>query len=84
VEKIIAVMRQTARSPRRSLRALIVVRWRSRLRVQEALSLGERDLDARRGSLLVAEQARLVCDQTGGSRVGLCPARARARSSARG
>jgi site-specific recombinase XerD len=33
--------------------ALIVVLWRSGLRVQEALSLGERDLDARRGSLLV-------------------------------
>jgi site-specific recombinase XerD len=35
------------------LRALIVVLWRSGLRIQEALALGEHDLDARRGSLLV-------------------------------
>jgi site-specific recombinase XerC len=34
-------------------RALIVVLWRSGLRIQEALALGERDLDPRRGSLLV-------------------------------
>jgi site-specific recombinase XerD len=54
VEEIIAVMRQTADDRHGArLRALIVVLWRSGLRVQEALSLGERDLDARRGSLLV-------------------------------
>jgi site-specific recombinase XerD len=35
------------------LRALIVVLWRGGLRVQEALALGERDLDPRRGALLV-------------------------------
>ena len=35
------------------LRALIVVLWRGGLRVAEALALGERDLDRRRGSLLV-------------------------------
>jgi site-specific recombinase XerD len=35
------------------LRALIVVLRRARVRVQEALALGERDLDPRRGSLLV-------------------------------
>src|SRR5919108_1059784 len=34
-------------------RALIVVLWRAGLRVQEALSLAETDLDERRGSLLV-------------------------------
>ena len=34
-------------------RALIIVLWRGGLRIQEALALGERDLDARRGSLLV-------------------------------
>src|SRR4051795_7391994 len=33
--------------------ALIVVLWRGGLRVQGALALGERDLDPRRGSLLV-------------------------------
>jgi site-specific recombinase XerD len=32
---------------------LIVVLWRGGLRVQEALALGERDLNRRRGSLLV-------------------------------
>ena len=35
------------------LRALIVVLWRGGLRIQEALALGERDLDPRRGSVLV-------------------------------
>jgi integrase len=54
VEEIVAVMRQT-RDDRHGarLRALIVVLWRGGLRVQEALGLGERDLDPRRGSLLV-------------------------------
>jgi integrase len=54
VEEIIAVMRQTAPDRHGArLRALIVVRWRAGLRVQEALALGGRDLDPRRGSLLV-------------------------------
>jgi site-specific recombinase XerD len=54
VEEIIAVMRQTADDRHGArLRALIVVLWRAGLRVQEALALGERDLDPRRGSLLV-------------------------------
>ena len=48
------MMRQT-RDDRHGarLRALIVVLWRGGLRVQEALALGERDLDPGRGSLLV-------------------------------
>jgi integrase len=54
VEEIIAVMRQTADDRHGARpRALIVVLWRTGLRVQEALALGERDLDPRRGSLLV-------------------------------
>ena len=54
VEEIIAVMRQTAADRHGArLRALIVVPWRAGLRVQEALALGERDRDPRRGSLLV-------------------------------
>ena len=54
VEEIIAVMRQTGDDRHGArLRALIVVLWRAGLRVQEALALGERDLDPRRGSLLV-------------------------------
>ena len=54
VEEIVAVMRE-ASDDRHGyrLRALIVVLWRGGLRVQEALTLGERDLDPRRGSLLV-------------------------------
>jgi integrase len=54
VEEIVAVMRR-AREDRHGfrLRALIVVLWRGRPRVQEALALGERDLDPWRGSLLV-------------------------------
>ena len=56
VEEIIAVMRQTADDRHGArLRALIVVLWRGGLRVQEALALGERDLDPRRGSLLVRQ-----------------------------
>jgi hypothetical protein len=35
------------------LTALIVVLWRGRLRIHEALSLTETDLDQRRGSILV-------------------------------
>jgi integrase len=35
------------------LRAMIVVLWRARLRIREALALAEHDLDPRRGSILV-------------------------------
>jgi len=54
VEEIVAVMHE-ATDDRHGyrLRALIIVLWRSGLRIQEALALGERDLDPRRGSLLV-------------------------------
>jgi site-specific recombinase XerD len=55
VEEIIAVMRQTPDDRHGArLRALIVALWRGGLRVQEALALSERDLDHRRGSVLVA------------------------------
>src|SRR4051812_13741287 len=54
VDEIIAVMRQTIDDRHGArLRGIIVVLWRGGLRVQEALALGERDLDPRRGSLLV-------------------------------
>src|SRR3954468_21060439 len=54
VEEIIVVMRQTGDDRHGSrLRALIIVLWRGGLRIQEALALGERDLDAGRGALLV-------------------------------
>jgi integrase len=54
VDEIVAVMRQVghARHGHR-LSALIVVLWRAGLRIQEALSLTETDLDQRRGSILV-------------------------------
>jgi hypothetical protein len=39
-----------------TLRALIVVLWRGGLRIQEAIALGERDLDHRRRSLLVRSE----------------------------
>jgi site-specific recombinase XerD len=59
VEEIVAVMRH-ASDDRHGfrLRALIVVLWRSGLRIQEALALGEHDLDPRRGSLLVRSGKR--------------------------
>ena len=51
VDEIIAVMRQTGDDRHGArLRGLIVVLWRGGLRVREALALGERDLDPRRGS----------------------------------
>jgi site-specific recombinase XerD len=54
VEEIVAVMRLTGEHPHGwRLRALIVVLWRAGLRIHEALALAERDLDPRRGSLLV-------------------------------
>src|SRR3954449_2742957 len=59
VEKIVAVMRQAGDGRHGfRLRALIVVLWRGGLRVQEALALGERVLDPRRGSLLVRKRKR--------------------------
>jgi integrase len=54
VEEIISVMRHASDDPHGwRLRAVIVVLWRGGLRVQEALALTERDLDPRRGSVLV-------------------------------
>ncbi len=54
VEEIVAVMRTAGdRAHGRRLRGLIVILWRAGLRIQEALSLAEADLDHRRGALLV-------------------------------
>jgi integrase len=52
VDEIVAVMRRipTDRYGLR-LRTLIVVLWRGGLRIHEALSLTESDLDPRRGSI---------------------------------
>ena len=54
VEEIVSVMRTAGDDAHgRRLRGLIVVLWRAGLRIQEALALGEADLDHRRGALLV-------------------------------
>ena len=54
VEEIVAVMCAAGEGPHGlRLRGLIVILRRVGLRIQEALSLGEADLDQRRGSLLV-------------------------------
>jgi site-specific recombinase XerC len=54
VEEIIAVMRTAGNSPQGvRLRGVIVVLWRAGLRISEALSLNETDLDSERGALLV-------------------------------
>jgi integrase len=54
VEEIVAVMRAAGSSVDGvRLRALIVILWRSGLRIGEALELAETDLDASRGALLV-------------------------------
>src|SRR4051794_10814043 len=55
VDEIVAVMRQAGNTRHgHRLNALIVVLWRAGLRINEALSLIESDLDPRRGSVLVA------------------------------
>ena len=54
VDEIVAVMRQAGHDRHgHRLCALIVVLWRAGLRINEALSLSETDLDQRRASVLV-------------------------------
>src|SRR5436190_4285428 len=54
VDEIVAVMRVAGQARYGArLNSLIVVLWRAGLRIQEALSLLEPDLDPRRGSILV-------------------------------
>ena len=54
VDEIVAAMRQAGHDRHgHRLNALIVVLWRAGLRINEALSLTETDLDQRRGSVLV-------------------------------
>jgi site-specific recombinase XerD len=54
VEEIVAVMRQAgAGSGAARIRALIVALWRAGLRISEALTLNETDLDPSAGSILV-------------------------------
>jgi site-specific recombinase XerD len=54
VEDIVAVMRQAADCVHGArLRALIVLLWRAGLRINEALTVSEHDLDARLGAILL-------------------------------
>ncbi len=54
IEEIVAVMRHAGADPHGDrVRALSVILRRAGLRIQEALSLTELDLDPRRGSVLV-------------------------------
>ena len=54
VDEIIAIMRHAQSAPYGNrLNGLIVVLWRAALRINEALSLTETDLEERRGSILV-------------------------------
>jgi site-specific recombinase XerD len=54
VEEIIAVMRVAGDGVHGvRVRALVVILWRAGLRINEALSLAETDLEPRRGSILV-------------------------------
>src|SRR5271168_2357205 len=54
VEEIVCVMRSASEDSHGwRLRAMIVMLWRGGLRVQEALTLSENDLDPRRGSVHV-------------------------------
>lgn len=54
VEEIIAVMRVAGEGVHgQRIRALVVILWRAGLRIHEALTLAETDLEPRRGSILV-------------------------------
>jgi hypothetical protein len=54
VEEIIAVVRSAGNSAHGArVRALIVILWRAGLRINEALTLAETDLEPGRGSILV-------------------------------
>jgi site-specific recombinase XerC len=54
VEEIIAVMRAAGDGPDGvRLRGVTVILWRAGLRISEALSLNETDLDPDRGAVLV-------------------------------
>ena len=73
VEEIVADMRNAGDGVQgRRLRGLIVVLWRAGLRIHEALTLAEPDLDHRRGSLLVrrgkgGRRREVGVDEWGGS-----------------
>src|SRR3954451_10870761 len=84
VEEIVAVMRTIGDGVHgRRLRGLIVVLWRAGLRINEALSLAEPDLDHRRGSLLVRRGKGGRTPRSRYGRVGVGAAGALGRAAAR-
>ena len=59
VEEIVAVMRAAGhRADGARLRTLIVILWRAGLRISEALTLSQTDLDPTRGAVLVRNESR--------------------------
>ncbi len=71
VEEIVAVMRCAGESAHGlRTRALIVLLWRAGLRVSEALTLAESDLDVGRGGVLVARARAASARQVGMDRWG--------------
>lgn len=66
VEEVIAVMRTVGDRPDgHRLRALIVLLWRAGLRISEALSLQESDLDRTRGAVLVRHGRAASAERSG-------------------
>jgi integrase len=62
VDEIVAVMRGTAVNRHGwRLRVMIIVLWRTALRIQDALALREHDLDLRRGSITPTSAPSEVC-----------------------
>jgi site-specific recombinase XerD len=79
-EEIVAVMRHAGASPHGlRMRALIVLLWRAGLRIAEALSLAESDLDRARGSILV-RRGKNGKRREVGMDAWACPASAPARA----
>jgi integrase len=84
VEEIVAVMRIAGDGVHgRRLRGLVVVLWRAGLRIDEALSLREADLDRRRGSLLVRRGKGGATSRGRDGPLGMAGARALARRTRR-
>jgi len=80
VDEIVAVMRQAGHDRHgHRLTALIVVLWRAGLRIHEALSLTETDLDQRRGSILVRHGKERPPTRGRDGRLGMVGDRAMAR-----
>jgi hypothetical protein len=84
VEEIVAVMRRAGDGAHGlRARALIVLLWRAGLRISEALSLAESDLDATPGSVLVRRNIGRQAPRSRHGRLGLAAPRRLDRRSRR-